>query len=144
MENLRWTSPQTRGVDSSIYFPRQRALIHKLLSRSAVICAVDPESSDIIWGYLVFEIASPLVVHFVYVKRDFRSWLWEQPPGSPGHYIRQVGKGGIAKSLFCAAAQTTDYEETPAVVTAYTDGLGTILRTRKNRVVVDPYLLHEL
>lgn len=55
VENLRGTSPHTMGIDSTIYFNRQRAVIRRVLSRAKVLCAVDPVDPSIIWGYLVYE-----------------------------------------------------------------------------------------
>jgi hypothetical protein len=139
VENLRGTSPHTRGIESSIYFPRQRALIRRILAHANVICAVDPQDEDVIWGYLVFEPGQPFVAHFAYTKRDFRSWVWAQRP-APGHYIRQEGRGGVAKAL----VERASGQENPVILaTAYTDSLGAIIRSTRSRIVVDPYLLHE-
>lgn len=142
VENLRGTSPHTRGVESAVYFPRQRAVIRRVLAHAKVLCAVDPSDEDVIWSYLVYEPGPPFVAHFAYTKRDFRSWVWVQRPG-PGHYIRQEGRGGGMAALLEHALDGADPSTASIIATAYTDALGAIIRAKRTRVVVDPYLLHE-
>lgn len=142
VENLRGTSPHTRGIESSVYFPRQRALIRRLLAHASALCAVDPSDENVIWGYLVYEPGPPFVVHFCYTKRDFRSHVWVQRPG-PGHYEEQDGRGGVLYALLDRALDGADPRTASIVATAYTDALGAIMRAKQPRVMVDPYLLHE-
>jgi len=58
-------------VRTTIYFPMQKEVIEKLLARSKVVVAVDPEDTDMIYAYAVGEPAVN-TLHYVYVKHSLR------------------------------------------------------------------------
>lgn len=142
IDNYLATTPNT-GMEHRFYFIRQRQLIQRILDRSTVLCACDPDAEDVVWGYVVFEPRMPpAICHWLYVKGAFRSWFWVKRPGqSRGAYVRQKGKGGIGRALVEAA-----FGKTRPIVSSSiaTDGLRPLLGRFHGQIVVDPYVLFDL
>lgn len=100
-----------RRIRWAVFAPSHAVIIQRLLERSLVLVACDPEREEEILGYLVFELV-PIAgaVHFAYVKPAFRhagvlrslladsglppdladvqithaTWSWLSSPGKPG------------------------------------------------------------
>jgi GNAT superfamily N-acetyltransferase len=68
-------SRTARMIDRPLYFVEQKKVIERLLTRSRVRVAVNPEDLNHIFGYIVgeppFESGIALV-HYCYVKSDYR------------------------------------------------------------------------
>lgn len=64
----------SKFVDNKIYFSEQHKLVERLLRRSTVKMAVDPNEPATIYGYTVYEtIEGLLTVHYCYTKHTFRA-----------------------------------------------------------------------
>ena len=68
-----------RKVPDAVYFAQHHGVIERLLKRSRTVVATIPEDEDVILGWACYEpamqmdgIAVPAIVHYVYVKPDFR------------------------------------------------------------------------
>ncbi len=59
------------SLDRNWFAAAQHALIERLLNRSRVFIACDPEDEDQIYGYIVGEL-DRAILHWVYVKQRFR------------------------------------------------------------------------
>lgn len=60
-------------VPGPIYWRFQRETVERLLSRSEVLVACNPESPEQVFGYAVAESRGPVrVIHYLYVKHPFR------------------------------------------------------------------------
>ena len=77
---------RNRDTPRDEYVAAQSAVIKLLLSRSKCVVACHPEDPDTCFGWLVWEDAPELLVHYAYVKRDFRRmgvgrlmWLFANP-----------------------------------------------------------------
>lgn len=57
------------NLPDDFFFPAYRAVAAVLLKRATVECLVVPDNQDVILGYIVRQ---PGIVHWVYVKRDYR------------------------------------------------------------------------
>ena len=57
---------------SGLYTRRWREVIQMLLGRAQVSIAYDDDMPQVIIGFLVFEHGTPDVVHYIYVRREFR------------------------------------------------------------------------
>jgi len=61
-------------MDKDMYYQGQHRLIERLLQTSKCHVAVDSEDESIIVGYLVESALQDVnVVHYIYVKKDFRN-----------------------------------------------------------------------
>lgn len=70
---LKSFRPSATEVPGVIYHRGQHEVIERLLGRSIVTVACNPEDEAQIFGYLVHEKRGPVVVlHYVYVKAPFR------------------------------------------------------------------------
>lgn len=69
LRHYRRRSEVARMVPEHTYCVEQRALIDALLTRSAVICAVDREDTSLVLGYIVCGARS---VHWMHVKSTVR------------------------------------------------------------------------
>lgn len=61
-------SPDSHLPDE-VFFPLYRGIIKHLMVHSKVEVLCIPENEDAILGYIVYD---PSVVHWIYIKRDFR------------------------------------------------------------------------
>lgn len=64
-----------QGVPHDLFFREHEPLLKRLLARSSVACAVDPESPSTIFGWIVYEPPRedvPTTIHFAYVKSAWR------------------------------------------------------------------------
>lgn len=60
-------------VDKAIFYEHYKEIVKVLISKSMVLLAVNPEDTDQIYGYLVFEKNFEIpIIHFLYVKLVFR------------------------------------------------------------------------
>lgn len=85
-------APAVVAVPSRTYFYWQHRVVEALLARSAVLVACSPDDPDTIVGWACAEaMEGALVLHYVYVKHDFRRYgvaralvraLQEAEPGS--------------------------------------------------------------
>jgi len=57
------------NLPDDLFFPAYRAVATLLLRTCTVECIVTPDNTDAILGYIVYQ---PGVVHWVYIKRDYR------------------------------------------------------------------------
>ncbi len=61
-------------IPNDMYWDVYSAIIGRLLGRSKVFVACDPDSENVIYGYLVVEYKDRPVVHWMYVKQSFRGF----------------------------------------------------------------------
>lgn len=82
-----WMRSYRKSPDSNLadclFFPAYRATAGKLLQTAQVDVMVVPDNQDTILAYIVYE---PGVIHWIYVKRDYRDsglarLLIEKGPG---------------------------------------------------------------
>ena len=78
-------SPYARCIPNEEYYEKQGKLITHLLSTGVTLLAVDPEDTNIIWGYVNYTLPT---INYVYTKFVFR-------------------KLGVAKNLVGAAVDLT-------------------------------------
>jgi GNAT superfamily N-acetyltransferase len=65
-------SPLARTIPKTSYYEGHHKVIERLVVKSRVICAVDPEDSNHIYGWCCWENSTTPVLHYVYVKFSFR------------------------------------------------------------------------
>lgn len=66
---VHWTAPPMNFCDKTSYLPHQREVITKLLDTANVLVACDPDDSDSLLGYIVYEfVAGVLIVHWLHIK----------------------------------------------------------------------------
>jgi ATP sulfurylase len=63
-----------RGVSNTIYYEKHHAVVMNLLAVSNTVVLCDPESPNVVYAYVVFDIlpGDILVLHYAYVKQSFR------------------------------------------------------------------------
>src|SRR6056297_1572859 len=62
-----------KGISSTVYFTEHHKVLRKLLKRSTILVACNPEDQNQIYGYLVLEkVDGVLCIHFAYTKQVFR------------------------------------------------------------------------
>ncbi len=103
-------SQAAKHVNNPIYYTVQAALITKLLSLYPTLVACDPESPNVIWGWINAD-ATTNSVNYIYVKHPFR-------------------RVGVAKAL--AAAANIDVT-LPINATHLTHAI------KKDNIVYNPY-----
>lgn len=64
-------SPWAKRVRWGVFAPHHSQIIQRLLERSSVLVACDPEREEEILGYIAFELP-PKILHWSYVKPSFR------------------------------------------------------------------------
>ena len=62
----------SRHVPPDVYWPSQHELVAQLLSLATTIVACDPENNEHVYGAVVYQPAELAIVHWVYVKGDYR------------------------------------------------------------------------
>jgi hypothetical protein len=74
LRSYRHSSDFAKPISNSVFFPLHHAVIQRILDRSStrVSVACSSSSPDTVLGYLVTEDFVRPVIHFAYVKRDFR------------------------------------------------------------------------
>lgn len=74
--NSNRKSPANKGIKKAkLYTNAQRQLIGKILSRSkCIVCADYQDPIKTIYGYVVFKEGRESVLHYLYVKQDFRGF----------------------------------------------------------------------
>lgn len=65
-------SPFTTGMGNDLYFTQHRKVISAILKRSEVRVACDPNDSNTVYGWACGESYDTPLIHFLYVKKDFR------------------------------------------------------------------------
>lgn len=58
-------------IDYQVYNEYQHKLIHKILTHCEISVAVDKNDDNIIYGYIVFELRHPQIVHYIYTKSSY-------------------------------------------------------------------------
>lgn len=87
LRSYKYGSNWGQSMAAEEYYPWHELIIKGILERPGtyVYCAVDPEATDVVWGYSVYEQQGPnQVLHYVYVKKAFRGFgicklLTQQP-----------------------------------------------------------------
>ena len=69
LKHLKQHSHLTRNISNTVFFPHYHKTIEKLLARSIVVVAHQPDEPNTILGYAVLE---PPTIHWVYVKGPWR------------------------------------------------------------------------
>jgi len=59
-------------ITDKIYFEGHRGVIDKLLQKSQTLMAVDEQDEDVIVGFMVYELSTEPVIHYIFIKEDFR------------------------------------------------------------------------
>lgn len=59
-----------KSMRSSLFFKEYRCVIDDLLFDSSVLVACDPEASEVIYGYLIYQ--KPNIIHYSFTKQAFR------------------------------------------------------------------------
>lgn len=100
-------SDSVKHITNTVFYKRHHALIEKLMTKSSVLLAVNPEDPSQIMGYVCFDVIDDvLLLHYVYVKQTYRSLnvatslLKAVNPnfGKTGFVFTQMSKTG--KSLY--------------------------------------------
>lgn len=64
-----------KHMANPVYFSGHQELVKKVLLRSAVICAVDPNDPNHVFGWICIETRGlTQIVHYIYVKKSFRGF----------------------------------------------------------------------
>ena len=114
-----------RDLDWDVYRVGQANLIQSLLLTSDVLVACNPDSSDQIFGYIVFT-ETPVItaIHWVYVKATFRRF-------------------GVARSLYKEALSGTAHDINGTVYATHTNHHWGWIK-QKIDITHNPYLIHEV
>jgi len=72
LHSLRAGSLHYKGIPSSVYYNNHKRKLYKVLDRSNTIVATPKDHPEIIAGYIVWEDKDPAVIHYIYVKSDYR------------------------------------------------------------------------
>jgi ribosomal protein S18 acetylase RimI-like enzyme len=72
LTSLRSGSPYHRSIPKTQYYDGQKRILYRVLDRSNTIVATPKDHPNIIAGYIVWEPSDPAVIHYIYVKSDFR------------------------------------------------------------------------
>lgn len=68
-------SPFSKNIRTTLYFEEHRKLIQRICAKATVICAVNPEDGNHIYGWACAEPEHPLpVIHYVFVKDLYRGF----------------------------------------------------------------------
>jgi hypothetical protein len=67
-------SPLATDMTNAVYFRGHEALVKKALKRSEIICAVNKEDPNHVFGWICFEKQSIPILHYLYVKEAFRKF----------------------------------------------------------------------
>jgi hypothetical protein len=72
-----WTSEMRRAafsrhVSREVYWPCQHELVAQLLRLGTTLVASDPDNHDHVYGAIVYQPADLAIVHWCYVKGDYR------------------------------------------------------------------------
>lgn len=60
-------------VDKSLFYTEEKKIVKILITKSLILIACNPDDTDQIYGYLVFEKIEDIpIIHFLYVKLLFR------------------------------------------------------------------------
>lgn len=66
-------SIQVKNIPQNIFYGEHHRFLEKIMKRAECIIACNPDDTNHIFGYVVYEIITGvLVVHYVYVKQDYR------------------------------------------------------------------------
>ena len=90
-------------MDIELYFAEQRRLIDRLLERSIVLVARDPDDEVLRYGWIAFE-QSPPTLHYVYVKYPIRSTATCRR--GLGTQLMEAFHPGFGKDMFFYTHQT--------------------------------------
>jgi len=62
-------------MNKDLFCQEQHALIERLLKRCKILIACNQQFEDQIYGYIVYEVIDKtLVLHFIYIRFDFRQF----------------------------------------------------------------------
>jgi hypothetical protein len=62
-----------KNISNTVYYAGHHNLIERIMKRSEAVIACNPEDQTQIYGYIVYEIITGvLVLHYVYVKQPYR------------------------------------------------------------------------
>lgn len=114
-------APSVRSIPNSIYFEYQHKILERILASPQSICiaACNIDDTDQIFGYVLSErLAGQRVIHWIYVKHDFRG-------------------NGIARALEVAALESLG--QGPVFFTHRTKSVERLADAR--RYTYHPYLL---
>lgn len=74
LKSLSKSFTKNNLTDKNVYYQGQHRLIERLLQTSNCHVAVDGDDESIIVGYLIESVEQSVnVVHYIYVKKDFRN-----------------------------------------------------------------------
>jgi hypothetical protein len=99
LRSYRKASP----VSGPVYYVGQEAVIRRLLVRSSIVLACNPEDPSTVLGYVVFErVPSGGLVHYVYVKELVRrcglaARLLSEVPGPFRSHTHETRAEGVAR-----------------------------------------------
>jgi hypothetical protein len=106
---------------NSVYFSGFKQIVTEVLERSNVIVACDPNDSDLVFGYIVYEQldSGPLCIHYVYTKFTYR-------------------KFGLGTKLFDTVVAATQNGNLPVLVSHYSPKLQKHETPKK--LIYNPYV----
>lgn len=114
-------APFVRGVPNNIFYYQHHKVLEHLIPRSIVVVACSEDDPDLIVGWVCAELVdTALVVHYVYVKHDYR-------------------RMGVAKALLTFLV---DAEKPPAVM--YTHKTKAAIAAAPEGWMYNPYLIFRL
>ena len=63
-----------RRIPNTIYYEKHHSLVEHLLATANTLVICDPDSPNVVYGYVCFDItgADELVLHYAYIKQSFR------------------------------------------------------------------------
>ena len=115
----------SKYIPKTIYFDNQKNIILKILSRSSVYVACNPEDETQIYGYLVVETLQngTFYFHWLYVKTA-------------------VSEMGVATTLVRQVVPNFLMPDTPRILCLHVGKLPKLGLMKKFNVVYNPYILH--
>lgn len=67
------SSLHVKNISNTVYYGEHHKVLERLMKRSEALIACNPEDANQIYGYLIYEkITGILVTHYCYVKQPYR------------------------------------------------------------------------
>ncbi len=118
---LKSLQPFMHQIDKRIFFKQHKNLIDSILRRSSVMISCNPHEKDQIFGYVVYEPGSVVVMHYIYTKHTYR-------------------RLGIANELYDLVSMSSK-DNAPMIASHYSLALEEFLT--KWDLIFNPYILLE-
>lgn len=96
-----------RGVEDDLYFPWMKQHVAGILKRANCMVAVDPQDSDLVIGYIVYE---GNTLHYGYVRHGYRKeGIFKTLLDTAATRYRDAGNAGFSFSCYTFQSSAWDH-----------------------------------